>query len=75
MSSTYVISFIPLFGGVGMYDVYIVSSVGESTNSCGTSVFIVACCEIVLLYSTSRPAPSNLMAILIERDQTLILHI
>ena len=49
MSSTYVVSFIfLLFGGVGMSDVYILNSVGESTPPCGTPVFIVACFDFVL---------------------------
>ena len=42
MSSTYVISFVLLFGGVGMSDVYILNSVCESTPPCGTAVYIVA---------------------------------
>ena len=46
MSSAYVISFILLFGGVGMSDVYILNSVGESTSPCGTPVFIVACFDL-----------------------------
>ena len=50
MSSAYVISFVLLFGGVRMSDVYILNSVGESTPLCGTPVFIVACFDIVLLY-------------------------
>ena len=53
MSSAYVISFILLFSGVGLSDVYILNSVGESTSPCGTPVFIVACFDIVLLYSVN----------------------
>ena len=49
MSSAYVISFILLFGGVGMSDVHILNSVGESTPPCGTPVFIVAYFDFVLL--------------------------
>ena len=36
MTSAYVISFILLFGGVGMSDVHILNSFGESTPLCGT---------------------------------------
>ena len=55
MSSAYVISFILLFGGVGMSDVaiYILNSVGESAPPCGTPVFIDACFDFVLLYSVN----------------------
>ena len=49
MSTAYVVSFV-LVGGVGMSDVYILNSVGESTSLCGTLVFIVVCFEFVLLY-------------------------
>ena len=41
MSSAYVISFILLFGGVGMFDVYILNSVAEGIPPCGTPIFIV----------------------------------
>ena len=50
MSSAYVINFILLFGRVGISDVYILNSVGESSASCGTPVFIVACFDFVFLY-------------------------
>ena len=53
MSSSYVISFILLFGGVELSDVYILNSVGESTPPCVTPVFIVACFGLVLLYSVN----------------------
>ena len=48
MSSSYVINFIQLFGGVGMSDVYVLNSVGENTPRYVTPVFIVACFDIVL---------------------------
>ena len=53
MSSAYVTSFILLFGGVGLCDVYILNSFEESTPPCGTPVFIVACFDFVLLYSVN----------------------
>ena len=53
MPSAYVISFILLFGCVGTSDVYILNSVGESTSSCGTHVFIVDNFDFVLLYSVN----------------------
>ena len=49
MPSAYVISFILLFDGVGMPDVFILNSVGASTPSCSTPVFIVAYFDFVLL--------------------------
>ena len=47
ISSAYVISFILLFGGVGISDVYIFTSVGESASPCRTPVFIVVCFDFV----------------------------
>ena len=49
--------FILLIGGVGMSDVYILNSVGESTSPCGTLVFIVACLDFVLSYSVNCLRP------------------
>ena len=50
--------FILLLSGVGMSDVYILKSVGESTPPCGTLVFIVAClilcCCIVCTVCVSK---------------------
>ena len=42
MPSVYVLSFILLFGDVGMSGEYLLSNVGESNSPCGTPVFIVA---------------------------------
>ena len=50
MSSAYAINFILLFGSVGMSDVCMLKTVGESTPPCGTLAFIVACFDFVLLY-------------------------
>ena len=47
MSSAYVTSFILLFGGVRMSDVYTLDTLGESTPSCRTPVFILACFDFV----------------------------
>ena len=47
MSSAYGISFILLFGGVGMSDMYILNSVRESAPPC------VACFDFLLLYSVN----------------------
>ena len=47
------LSFILLFGGVGMSDVYILNTVGESSPSCRTLVFIVTCFDFVLLYNVN----------------------
>ena len=57
MSSAYVISFILLFGGVGMSDVYILNSVGESTPACGTPVFYVAYFAFPFLHSVNCLRP------------------
>ena len=57
MSSAYVMSFILLFGGIGMSDVYILNNVGESTPPCGNPVFIVAFFDFVLLYSVNCLRP------------------
>ena len=50
MSSAYVISFTLLCGSVGMSDVYILNSVGESIPPFGTPVFIVASSDLVVVY-------------------------
>ena len=49
MSSSFVITYILLFGGAGISEVYILNSVDESTPFCGTPVFIVASFNFVLL--------------------------
>ena len=53
MSYSCAISFILMFSGVGMSDVYILNSVDESTTPCGTPVFIVDCFDFELLHSLS----------------------
>ena len=54
MLPAYVISFILLFGGVGMPYVYILNCVGESTLPCRTLIFIVACFHFELLHSVNE---------------------
>ena len=56
MSSAYAISFILLFGDVGISDVYLLNSAAESTPPCRTPVFIVACFDFVL-YSVNFLRP------------------
>ena len=52
MSYAYVMSFILWFGWVGMSEVYMLNSVGESTPPCRTPAF-----DFVLLYSLNCLRP------------------
>ena len=56
MSSAYVISFILLFGGVWMSDVYILNRAGESTSPVKLC-FYCCCFDFVLLYSVNCLRP------------------